>query len=66
MCQEISKQVKSSDELNWIQKEYLSQFILLPAKHKEVVIETMLEMKRRGNFIRIYPTKSIMLYIYFL
>lgn len=52
--------------LNWIQKEYLNQFSKLATKQKEILIETMLEHQRRGNFVRIYPTKNSDFYDCFL
>ena len=33
---------------------------------KEIVIETMLEYQRRGNFVRMYPTKNSDYYDCFL
>jgi len=33
---------------------------------KEIIIETMLEHQRRGNFVRIYPTKNSDYYDCFL
>ena len=55
------------DELfNEDQKEYVKGFIQLPARMKEIIVETMLENHRRGNFVRIYPTKSSDYYDCFL
>ena len=63
---EIYNQIKGIDDLNWIQKEYLHQFLQLTIKQKEIIIETILENKRRGSFIRIYPTKNSDFYDCFL
>jgi hypothetical protein len=35
--------VKDLEELNWIQKEYITSFLQLPARTKEIIIETLLE-----------------------
>lgn len=56
----------SDDLLNSDQKEFIKSFIWLPSKSKEIIIETMLEHKRRGNFCRIYPTKNSDYYDCFL
>ena len=63
---EIYAQLKDISGLNWIQKEYLNQYSKLPTKQKEVVIETLLEHQRRGNFVRVYPTKNSDFYDCFL
>jgi len=55
---ELTKQIKEQENLNWIQKEYFCQYINLPHKQREILIETLLENQRRGNFVRIYPTKN--------
>jgi hypothetical protein len=52
--------------MNLEQKEYVKNFIEQPQKIKEIVIETMLEQQRRGNFVRIYPTKNSDYYDCFL
>ena len=52
--------------LNLNQKDYLKSFITMPPKMKEIVIETMLEYQRRGNFVRMYPTKNSDYYDCFL
>merc|ERR1712176_1698459 len=56
----------SEDLLNPEQKEYVKTFIAMPPKMKDIVIETMLENQRRGNFVRIYPTKHSDYYDCFL
>ena len=68
ISQILSDQIESMpDELfNLEQKEYISNFIQLPQRMKEIVIETMLEHQRRGNFVRIYPTKNSDYYDCFL
>lgn len=63
---EIYNQIKNIEGLNWIQKEYLNQFLQLSSKHREIIIETILENQRRGNFVRIYPTKNSDFYDCFL
>ena len=52
--------------MNPEQKEYVKTFIETPPKVKEIIIETMLEHYRRGNFVRIYPTKNSDYYDCFL
>jgi len=64
--QEIYQKIKNIDEINWIQKEYLNQFLQLSSKQREIIIETILENQRRGNFVRIYPTKNSDFYDCFL
>ena len=44
--------------LNPDQKEFIHSFIGMSPRMKDIVIETMLEHQRRGNFVRIYPTKN--------
>ena len=56
----------SDDLLKGEQKEFIKTFIWMPPKMKEIVVETMLEHKRRGNFCRIYPTKNSDYYDCFL
>ena len=62
----IYEKLKNLEEINWIQKEYIHNFLHLSQKLKEVVIETILENQRRGNFVRIYPTKNSDFYDCFL
>ena len=40
---EIYNQIKNVEGLNWIQKEYLNQFLQLTSKQRECIIETILE-----------------------
>lgn len=56
----LTEQVDSmpDDEFNADQKEYVKDFIQMQPRMKDIVIETMLENQRRGNFVRIYPTKN--------
>ena len=63
---ELYNQIKNVECLNWIQKEYLNQFLQLSSKHREMIIETLLENQRRGHFVRIYPTKNSDFYDCFL
>ena len=64
----LTEQVDAMPEelFNIEQKDYVKSFITMPAKMKEIVIETMLEHQRRGNFVRIYPTKNSDYYDCFL
>lgn len=66
VLEELSQQTKEFDEFNWIQKEYINTFIALNTRHKEIICETLLEYQRRGNFVRIYPTKNSDFYDCFL
>ena len=66
VLEELSQQTKEFDEFNWIQKEYINSFIGLSTRHKEIICETLLEYQRRGNFVRIYPTKNSDFYDCFL
>eukprot|EP00347_Sterkiella_histriomuscorum_P013399 403364853 len=54
----LYQQLKEFNDLDYAQKDYISQFISLPQKQKETIIDSILEFKRRGSFIRIYPNKS--------
>jgi hypothetical protein len=38
----------------------------LSSRQKEIIIETILENNRRGNFVRVYPTKNSDFYDCFL
>jgi hypothetical protein len=58
IIRDLYKQVKSESGLSWVQKEFLNHFIQTPSKQRQIIIETMLEYKRKGNFIRIYPSKN--------
>ena len=64
----LSEQIDAMPEekLNLDQKDYVKSFITMPPKMKEIVIETMLEYQRRGNFVRMYPTKNSDYYDCFL
>ena len=64
----LSDQIDAMPEelFNLDQKDYLKSFITMPPKMKEIVIETMLEYQRRGNFVRMYPTKNSDYYDCFL
>ena len=64
--EQIYSQIKNMEGLTWIQKEYLNQFLQLNSKHREMIIEAILENQRRGNFVRIYPTKNSDFYDCFL
>ena len=51
--------IENAEELNGLEEPLKNACIL---KHRDLIIESLVENERKGNFVRIYPGKNSSMY----